>query len=461
MSLITALLTNSLVEAAVRIAGLSVLAFVVTALASFVFRARVRNTFPEGATLILGLGVVAIYLNTRLVFVQFLGDAGDPLTTGEAVLNVSVFVAAGVASYGGRYAGNKAATSERIPWGRFQPDFSPIVRAAGRFITVTLPEDIEDIEGYDPVEEETKETLVGRTMDFPRGLTLVELQSQVIARLKEEHDVGYVDLEMTADGTVEFLAVGQRAAGLGPTLPPKSAAVAIRADPPFSATPGDTVQLWQVDSTDINEDCGEAGEGTTDSSGDVDGGGSGTGVTTGTDTRPNRREERIGTAELRASVGKVATVAADKAVADRVDPTVNHRLMTLSADSHPDREFGAMLRRGDETMSIVEISAESPLIGASVGALDVTIIAVRSTGGDVETIPKRDRLIAAGDSLFAIGRPETLRKLESSKGAHATDADGIGRGAASGAFLLSEADHERERRVDREDWTDYDGDTSE
>ena len=465
MSLVTAVLTNPLVEAAVRIAGLSLLAFAVTALASFVFRARVRNTFPEGAALILGLGVVAIYLNTRLVFVQFIGDAGDPLTTGEAILNVSVFVAAGVASYGGRYAGDKAGTSERISLGMFQPDFSPIVRAAGRFITVTLPEDIEDIEGYDPVEEETKETLAGRTIDFPRGLTLAELQSQVIARLKGEYDIGYVDLDMAADGTVEYLGVGQRAAGLGPTLPPKSAAVAIRADPPFSATPGDTVQLWRVDAVDANEGSDESSlKGTAESAGDVDGSDVNTGSATGTDTGHTRREKRIGTAELRASAGKVATVATDEAVADRVDPTVGHRLMTLSADSHPDREFAAMLRRGDETMSIVEISDESPLVGNPVGALDVTIIAVRSAGGDVETIPKRDRLVAAGDSLFAIGRPEVLRKMESSKGAHATDADGLGREAAAGAFLFSQADRdrerqadrERERQADREDWTDYD-----
>ena len=455
MSIVTAVFTHSLIEAAVRIVGLSLLAFVVTGLASFVFRVRVRSTFPEGATLILGLGVVAIYLNTRLVFVQFLGDAGDPLTTGEAIINVSVFVAAGVASYGGRYAGDKAGTSGRIPWGRFQPDFSPIVRAAGRFITVTLPEDIKDIEGYDSVDEEAKEALAGRRMDFPRGLTLAELQSQVIARLKEEHQIGYVDIDMSADGTVGFLAVGQRAAGLGPTLPPKSAAVAVRADPPFSATPGDTVQLWRVDAADTNEDSDVTGEGTTERAGDI----GGDDVNTGTDTGRSHREKRIGTGELRASAGKIVTIATEETVADRIDPTVDHRLMTLSADTHPDREFAAMLRRGDETMSIVDISAESPLVGSSIGALDVTIIAVRSAGGDVETIPKRDRLVAAGDSLFAIERPETLRKLESSKGTQTAELDSFGRKAATGALLFSQAD--RERQAEREDWTEYDDDISE
>lgn len=396
MSLLATILGQPVVGVAVRLLGLAMLAGTVTALVSFVFRVRVREIFPEGATLILGLGVVAIYLNTRLIFIQFVGEGSNPLTFAEAVLNVSVFIVAGIASYGGRYVGTKAGASDELNWGRLQPNLSPIVRATGRFITVTLPETIEDIEGYDEVAEETKEVLSGRKFDFPRGLTVDDLQLQLMTRLKEEYDIGYVDVEMTADGNVEYLGVGQRAAGIGPTLPPKSAAVAVKADPPFSATSGDTVQLWRT---------GEDGN-----------------------------EQRLGTAELRASVESVATVATDETVANKVDPTANHRLMTLSADAHPEREFAGMLRRGDETMSIIEVTGESPLVGNSVSAVDVTIIAVRSAGGDVETIPKRDRLIQAGDNLFAIGRPDALRKLESSKGTQVLE--GEGRTVAAGATDL-------------------------
>jgi hypothetical protein len=378
VSLVASLFGHPLVETVVHIAGLAFLAGVVTALSAFVYRIRARTQFPEGPTLILGLGAVAIYLNTRLIFVQFIGDTGDPLTVSEALLNISVFVTAGFASYVGRYAGDSVGTSDRLNWSVFQPDFNPIVRAVGRVITVTLPEEIDDIDGYDPVRDETKRAIAGTTLEFPRGLTVGDLQSQLVARLKEDHDVGYVDVDLTADGTVEFLAVGQRAAGIGPTLPPNSAAVAVRSDPPFSATAGDTVQLWRTDS--------------------------------------DGKQTRLGTAELRASVDDVTTVATDEAIADRVDPTVDYRLMTFPADTHADREFAAMLRRGDETMSIVEITAESPLVGASVAALDATIIAIRSADGDVATIPKRDRRIGAGEQLFAIGRPDTLRKLEAASG---------------------------------------------
>lgn len=385
MSLVGAIISNPLIEIAIRLLGLSLLSFAVTLTVSLFYFVRVGKPIPEGPALIIGLGAVAIYLNTRLIFIQFVGDAGDPLTVDEAVLNVGVFVAAGGATYGGRHAASRIGESDRFKQLRFHPDLSPLVRATGRYITVRLPDDasdIEDIEGYDPVQEETKEALAGQTIDFPRGLTLTELEYQLVGRLKEEHDIGYVDVELTANGTIEYIAIGQRAAGIGPTLPPRSAAVAVRADPPFSATPGDMVQIW-----DVSED--------------------------GT-------ESRVGTGELRASVGQVATVAVEESVAQQIDPTRDYRLMTLAAETNPEREFAAMLRRGDETMSIFELTDESPFVGNPIGTIEATVIAIQKGSGEVETIPKRDRLLEAGDVIFVIGRPDALRKLDGATGTSKT-----------------------------------------
>ncbi|AHG01404.1 hypothetical protein HALLA_03185 (plasmid) [Halostagnicola larsenii XH-48] len=387
MSLISTALTHSFVAALVSILGLSLLAFAVTTIVTFVFQVRVRQRFPAGATLIVGLGVVAIYLNSRLALVQFISNTGDPVTVEEAILNVSAFAAAGVVSYAGRYVGNTVGASKQLPWLTVAPDFSPLVRATGRFITVTLPEDVQDIDGYDAVKGETKKILSGKTMDFPRGLTIEELESQIAARLTDGYDIGYVDVDLDTNGSVQYLAVGQRPIGIGQTLPQQSAAVAIRADPPYSATAGDTVQVWRTDDDGV--------------------------------------ETLLGTAELRGSVQTVATLAMDKAMASEMDPTEDYRLMTLSADSNPEREFAAMLRREDETMSTVEITAESPLIGSSIGALDVTVIAARTTDGGIETLPKRDHIIQAGDCLFAIGRPEALRRLESENTARITPTEQV------------------------------------
>lgn len=93
----------------------------------------------------------------------------------------------------------------------------------------------------------------------------------------------------------------------------------------------------------------------------------------------------------------------------------------LSGDHTADREFAAMPRRGDKMLSVVELGAESPLLGSSVAALDLTVIAIEDEAGTVETLPAAGRAIRAGDRLPAIGRPGAPRKLKASPGATVRD----------------------------------------
>ena len=86
--------------------------------------------------------------------------------------------------------------------------------------------------------------------------------------------------------------------------------------------------------------------------------------------------------------------------------------MTLPADPQVDREFAGLLRAAAETMGVVSVAAGSELVGATPGALDATVVAVRSAAGTVEAIPSRSLTLAAGDAVYAVGRPETLRRLE-------------------------------------------------
>lgn len=364
----------------VRVVAFAVLAAASAGLVSFIYRVRIREDFPEGAALLVGVGMVAIYLNTRVVFVQFLGEGGDVLTMDAAIENITIFAAAAVASFAGRSLGHRVAGSERFSWAAMQPSLSPLVRATGRFITVTLPEQIDDIEGYDPASDEAKEALAGGSFEFPRGLTVEQLESELSTRLTERYDVGYVDLDLTADGTVEYLAIGQRVAGLGKTLPPGMAAVAIRADPPFSASPGDTIEIWR-----------------------------------------GAEPEAVGVAELRASTNDFATIAGDRTICEEIDPTVSYRLMTLAADTQPDREFASLLRRSPETVSIVEVDAESALVDISVGGIDATVIGIQRDG-DVQ-VPASDDRIQPADWLFLLGRPTRLRKLEGVTGVERLHAD--------------------------------------
>ncbi|MFC7026412.1 hypothetical protein ACFQH8_00440 [Halomicroarcula sp. GCM10025710] len=126
-------------------------------------------------------------------------------------------------------------------------DVSEIVQTVGRVTSVKLPEEIDDIVGYDPMPEAIKDDLANRRFLFPRRLTRDELRSRLVSRLKTDYGVGHVDLDLADDGSVTYLAVGSRAAGIGPTLPPSTNAVAIRADPANAASAGDLVQVWETD----------------------------------------------------------------------------------------------------------------------------------------------------------------------------------------------------------------------
>ncbi|WP_247728921.1 TrkA C-terminal domain-containing protein [Halovivax limisalsi] len=376
-------LENAVVVLALRVLGLAILSGVVTAVAAFFFARYGGESLPDGPALLVGLGSVAIYLNTRVALVQFLGDGGDPVTLSAAASNLVVLGAAAMTALAGGRFGTEVAESDRFRSGGFARDLSPLVRATGRSIAVELPEVVADIEGYDPVAEETRTAIAGTTLHFPRGLTVEELEAELATRLKARYDVGTVDADITADGTVEYLAVGQRAAGLAPTIPPGYEVTAVTADPPRSASPGDAIQLW-------------------------------------------RAGERVASGEVRATAGRTVTLVGVEGAFDAVDPTASYRLVTLPADSRIDREFVTALRRAEQTTSEVSIEAESPLVGRSVRDAPGTIVAIRTRTGELVTIPDPDRRLEAGDVLSVLGLPATLRALASEATETAAEPDPTG-----------------------------------
>jgi hypothetical protein len=141
--------------------------------------------------------------------------------------------------------------------------------------------------------------------------------------------------------------------------------------------------------------------------------------------------ERVATGELRAATGDVVTLALDEVDAEAIDPRERYRLVTLPSEPRADREFASLLRRADETMGVVGLPAGSPLVGSTTGDLAVSVVAIRPDGGTVVAIPRRDRTLAAGDTVYAIARPEALRRLEASAAPpepEVAGADGAGAG---------------------------------
>ena len=197
---------------------------------------------------------------------------------------------------------------------------------------------------------------------FPKRPTLSSLRQRTLSK-----DV----VEFDESGGIDYLALGSRAAGIGPTLPPATNAVAIRADPANAASAGDLVQVWETD--------------------------------------PPRR---VLTGELRGVAGEVVTVAIDAGDTPKLDPTTTYKLITLPVQDRPDREFASLLRAADETLSTITVEPGSRADGMAVDALGVTVAAVTREDEQPTPLPARDRVLRAGDVLYAIATPDALRKLE-------------------------------------------------
>ena len=367
--------SHSLLAVGVRVASLAALAGGVSLVASVLYRWWGRERIPEGIALLLGLTAVALVLNTEQTLRQFLPNGGGTFDEWEAARTVTTFTASAIVADLGRRGGDRAAASGfgdgSSP--RFDRELAQVVRAGGRVLTVTLPEDVQDVDGYDPVPAETKAEFAGERFVFPRRVTVGELEDRIRARLEDDYGVGFVDVAVNADGDVTYLAVGAREAGLGPTLAPGTTAVAVQADPANAASAGDVVQVWAADA----------------------------------DGEP----ERVANAEVRAVVDDVVTLALDAEDAGALADDVAYRLATLPTEPGADREFAALLRAADETMGAVVVDADSPLQGVPVDALDVTVTALRRPDRSVVAMPPGDTRFEVGSTLYVVARPDAIRAL--------------------------------------------------
>ena len=350
---------------AVRLIGLAALSGVVAAGVAVGWRWYTRERLPGRLAVLVGLSAVALVLNSVVALSQFIDVGPDPLSVTRALLTVGTFVAAGVTALAGRGLGDRFAENSTALVGArdIDGDVSPLVTTVGRLIAVDLPAPIEDAAGYEPISEERKATLAGKTLLFPRGLTVAELERRVETRLREDYGVGHTDVSMEQDGTITHLAVGRHASGLGARLPAGTVAVAVRADPALEAGPGDRVAIWS--------DEGEP--------------------------------SRVCTGEIRGVSGDVVSVAVEDQWAPRLTSGGSYRLVTLPRGERADRELATLFERAGWRLDVRRVGEHTER--RSVGSIGGSVLAVED-GGGIELAPPSDRALEPDDRLYVIERAE-------------------------------------------------------
>lgn len=357
-----------------RLGALVALAGIIAAATAVIYRWYVNQELPQGIALLLGAGAIAVVLNTTAALGQSIGGTTDLLTPQAASFTIIAFLVGGMGSEAGRAIGDRIGRRVVPGWtvGGIDRDVSAFVRGGGRTVRVKLPDEIRDIDGYEPVRPNVKEELAGEYMTFPGRLTRLELREAFVTRIQRDAGIGKVDVEFDDRGRITYLAVGRGEAGIGHTLAPDQVAIAIEADPAFSAGPGDQIRVWQVEPT----------------------------------------VERLVAGEIRGVVDDIVTIAVAADETSALAAESGYRLVTTPRGPQPAREFAGILRRANESTRQITVAAESPLDGRSVGAFDVSILAIESPDGTVTAPPQPTVRLAAGDRIVAIGRPDALRRFE-------------------------------------------------
>jgi len=315
--------------AALGILGYGLLAGLVTTALAFGYRARTVQNLARGPAIIVGLAAPLTWLCIEL-WRDGVIVADSPLahyTTGTYLLGV---VATGtILSTGGHRLGDHLACGV---FGISGLDASgPIadrIRSAGIATVLTLPEAIDDADGYLPVDDDSKRMLEGRIVLLPQELSPAERRSRLRRRL--ENDFGY-RLRCYRDRCRRHCHVthgrcaanrSQCEAATGPCCRRNSGRV-----PPRVST-GDPVEVWTTDS---------------DSS------------------------RLVATGTFRSSSGSVATLIVDEDDAAVFTLETRYRLTVHQELPSDGSELASAIRAADETITLATVVSNGPLESEFVG----------------------------------------------------------------------------------------------
>lgn len=360
--------------ALLHILGYALLAGLMTTGVAFVYRKATVRPIPVGTAVLAGVSFPALLLSIEWLFrdTVILGSSLDHYSTGAYI--VGVFVTGTTTAEAGRRIGDHLACGVfEITAVDARGEVADLVRAAGLSVAVTLPETIEDAEGYRPVDDDVKRALAERTLLFPQRLSVDELAARLRTRLERDYGVGHVHVDVAADGSVERLALGALRSGISSALPPGRAVVAVRGDSPENASVGDPLEVWRSS---------------------------------------ERSRELVATGTYRSSRGDVTSILVDEDDVDAFEAAETYRLLTHPDTPDDSNELRATVRRTAETVTKVAVTDSSPLEGEFVGWIPGTVLVVQRED-EVLALPDDKETLAGGDTAYVFGTPPQLRAVAS------------------------------------------------
>ncbi|MBX0285298.1 hypothetical protein [Haloarcula salinisoli] len=358
--------------AILSILGFGLLALVTASALAFVFRQYTTRQLPAGAGMLLGVSFVAVWLAVDSALTGTLvGDTGlAHYGTGAFLLGTFV-VSAGAAETGRRIGDRIGCDVFDITHLDAQTDAVDLLQSARLVVELRVPTQIADADGYLSADDDVKSELAGRRFRFPRRLDIDDLESRFETRIQQDFGLDYVDVSLAEDGTVERVSVGVKPSGLGASLPPNTAGIAVRATPLPEAGVGDPVEVWTTGET----------------------------------------EQFVTKGEFRSTDGETTTLLVDESDVAQLDQGEQYRLVTHPDTSSDLAEFIPVIRDVEETMTRVTVEAGGPLEGEFAGWLPVSVPVIDRAGTAIPFPAERETL-QAGDVAYVIGTPADIARLD-------------------------------------------------
>ncbi|GAA0226412.1 potassium channel family protein [Haladaptatus pallidirubidus] len=276
---------------------------------------------------------------------------------------------------------------------------SDVIERVGRFgqVRVRVTRTVGDIDGYPPLPDDLRAAIRDGEWTFPGDLPLAELESRLADRLRTEHGLADVSVEIDAGGKATVAAAPPEGS-LSRRLPPNRRAVSVDTLVPTGVARGDEV-VFDLDGEDAVGTVLSAETGAEKSDDDA----------TETTETVSRAPTTTG-GDGRVTVA-VSTAGAKELI--RGDPS---SLRVRSRETRSEFELVNLFRQAGKHWRKLQISAGSGLDGVTLGSLsvrdvhDVAVLGIER-GSDRTIAPSGTTPLAAGDELYVVGTRDSIRRF--------------------------------------------------
>lgn len=380
---------------------------------ALLFRYVTGLTVPSFAVVVLGVGIAGVNGG----FMAF-NDPTIVRSANSVTLVTALLVVMMLAFYTHNY-GDKlgAAMPKRVSLRSLRERTlnADVVELVGgrRQARVRVVGSVANLEGYPPLPAPLREAIAGTEHTFPADRSLEELEADLAAKLREEHDLEEVSvtIDEAARATV---AAAPPSSGISKRVAPGRRAVSLSALLPTGIAAGDEVSVLAggetVDGTVLSVAAAATGA---DRSPDEPGSASESVADGGEPAAPDAPAAEPTVCP--GGEGRV-TVAVPRAAAPTLLGVDRGAVLVASRGTRREFELVSLLRRAGGQIRRLVVPAESPLAGESVGEVgvqngsEIALLAVRH-GGEWTFAPAGEIELAAGDELFAVGERDALDRF--------------------------------------------------